>query len=324
MEATALFNQILAAITAHAQAMTPRLVPFGMDLLLYFGVIAVSWRAATAVLADTDIRGTLMKLLPLGFTLSVCSWLIKDIDENSMAFVAGFDWIAATLTGAAPGSSPLDATMGSLGRIANTLWLSMGSSGDSPPGLIDMIKNTLSGGAAFWIKVFTLAIMVIVSAITAAIYVMSQVLVGVGIALSPVFIPFVVLRKLNFIFEGWLKFVWTAAVMRLIGQVMLSFGAALTDSLLTLDRVIMQAGQDPRTLNLMASIAVLFVAIVQLILATQIPSIAQALTSGGVGGALDTSPVSKVASAGLSGARAAGDAGKALGKRAIDAFRKPQ
>lgn len=324
MEATALFNQVLAAITAHGAAMTPRLVPFGTQLLFYFGVIAISWKVITAVLADTDIRGILVKLLPLSIVLGVASWLIKDLDSHAEAFVSGFDWIAITVTGAAPGSSPLDATMGSLGRVANSLWVSMGSSGDTPPDWIDTIKNTLSGGAGFWIKVFTLAIMIIVSAITAAIYVMSQVLVGVGIALAPVFIPFIALPKLNFVFEGWLKFVWTAAVMRLVGQVMLSFGAALTDSLLTLDRVIMQAGQDPRTLNLMASIAVLFVAIVQLILATQIPNIAQALTSGGVGGALDTSPVSKVASAGLKGARAAGDAGKALGNKAIDAFRKPK
>lgn len=321
MDGSELFTQILTAINAHAQAMATRLIPFGIQLLTYLGVIAFSWKFIIEVLRDTDIRGIVFHLAPLSITLGVSAWLIRDLAELSSAFIGGFDWLSATMAGAPPGSSPLEAAIGNVGQIANSLWLSMGSSGDKPPDAIDMIKNTLSGGASFWIKTLILAGMVLIAAITAATFIMSQVLVGIAVALGPVFIPFIVLSRFNFLFDSWLKFLISTALMRLLGVVMLSIGAAISDYLLTLDRIIIQAGQDPRTLNLMAAIVVLGVGILQLMLTWQIPALAQALVSGGGGGALDAGPVSKVASAGLSGARATGDAGKSLGRRAIDAYR---
>jgi len=290
---------ILTSATRHATAMAPRLVDAGLSLLTGLAVIAVSWRMLTSILSGKDVRGMLADVLIPGVTIGVIAYLIRDLDQLSFSFLAGIDWIANTLTETPAGSSPLDAALGAQAKLALAVWEAI--SADSP-GWWEWLTNTSGGIGTLVMRLLTVAVMALVMAITVGMFIMSQVLAGVAIALGPIFLPFLVLKQLSFIANGWIKFLFTAGTMKIIGLTMISFGAAMAGDLNTLAANVV--ADKAAELNFSAAVAMLAVSCVMLMLSLQIPSIASGLVSGSIGAAFDTSPVTGAASGAVKAARA--------------------
>jgi type IV secretory pathway TrbL component len=147
------------------------------------------------------------------------------------------------------------------------------------------MQNFFAAGASFFVRLGILLVLLLVAAITAGYFIVSQVLAGIAIALGPVFLPWLLIERLSFIANGWIKFLVTAGVMKVVGVVMLSFGSAMTDSLAQVGRA-MSGQENAQVLDLVGASVTLFVSIVMLMLSMQIPSIANGLVSGSVGSGL--------------------------------------
>lgn len=314
-----IFSQTLSAITGAAGEMAPRLTGFGLTLLTYLGVIQLSWRLTMGVLKEADIRGQLVGLLPLGVTLGIVAWIIGDLASISKTLLDGFDWISSTLTGS-QGGDPLSVALAQVMKVVDAMWVSLGATGDKGPDILDMLMQTVTGGAAFWLKIITIVLLLVTAAITGGMFILSQVLAGIAIALGPVFLPFLVLKPLNFMATGWIRFLMTSAAMKMIGVVMLALSAAMYE---TTSKIVLSAAQaDAATVDFTAALAALFVAAVQLILALQIPGIANGILSGSVSVAFDTSPATAAAGGAMRSVGHGYDGAKAGIKKAAEIARK--
>lgn len=304
---TTLYN----SLTAHAMAMAPRLQGTGINLITSLAVISLSWQAGINLLKGGDVRDLLTKIVILGTKVGILVWLVNDLPSLGKDILDGFDWIGATLTGGSTGQNALYTGLAPVMKMMSNIWDSMGAD-KGGPSVWEWIKNTLAGGAAFWVKTATLLALIVAAAITAGMFLISQVLAGVALSLAPVFLPFLLLAPLSFMANGWIKFFVTTGVMKTVGVVMLSFGAALTQSLAMLSTQL--AGQENAgALDLTAAVVTLLMAVVMVMLAWQIGAIANALTSGGLSASLDSGGIRSIAS----GGGGAGTSGKGIPKPPI-------
>lgn len=277
-------REVFLTVTHHAMGMVPKLQDTGMNLLLGLGTIMMAWTIVRSLLSDEGFPKIFVDTITLGFQVSIIAWLIKDLVPLSTALLGGFDWVAATLTGSEGGASALQAGMAGLMKIAINVWESIGVGGDNS--WWESAKNLVAGGAApLVIKLLTLALIMLITVVSGSIFVISQVLAGIGIALAPVFLPFYIIPALSKMADGVVQFIFKAGVMKTVGVVMLSFLVEMTSILEKLSKN-WQGQENAAVLDLTAAIITLFVVAVMLWLSLQIPSIANGLLSGSVSGNL--------------------------------------
>lgn len=280
--------EVFTTVTAHAMAMVPKLQGAGINLLVGLGSIMMAWTILKAILTDEGFPKIFVDAIALGLQISIIAWIINDLVPLSSALLGGFDWIAAKLTGASDGASALQAGMAGLMQISQNLWESLAGKG-----VWETTKEIVTGGApALVVKLFTLGVLVLITVVVGAIFVISQILSGVAVALAPIFLPFYLFPPLSGLANGVVLFIWKAGLMKVVGVVMISFIAEMT-GLLTRLSGSWAAQENAQVLDLTAAVITLFVAVVMLFLAFQIPSISNGLLSGSVTGGLSIPRIPK-------------------------------
>lgn len=147
---------------------------------------------------------------------------------------------------------------------------------------IPVILYALAGTACtVFFLLFALAIYI-------ANLVMSQVAISIAMIFAPFFVPFLLFRPAAWLFEGWLRFFLAAAMMKIIGLLMLKITGSMMASLVTLSQ---QATLSrPTVLDAVGIDIVLFSSMILLagisaLLMAQVPALANGLLSGSAGGA---------------------------------------
>jgi hypothetical protein len=125
-------------------------------------------------------------------------------------------------------------------------------------------------------------------AIYIANLVMSQVAIVIAMAFAPFFVPFLLFRPASWLFDSWLRFFVTAAMMKIIGLLMLKITSSMMASLVSLSH--QAAAAKPTVLDAVGIDIVLFSSMILLagisaLLMAQVPSLATGLLSGSAGGA---------------------------------------
>lgn len=91
--------------------------------------------------------------------------------------------------------------------------------------VVKFIGDPILGIGALLMKIFT-ALFIILGAIAfVGQYLFTQVMVKVALMMMPIMVPFIMLEKTRFIFEGWLKFLITAGFTKIVGAAL--FGMLL-------------------------------------------------------------------------------------------------
>jgi type IV secretion system protein TrbL len=145
---------------------------------------------------------------------------------------------------------------------------------------IPVVLYALAGTAAtvFFI-LFALAIYI-------ANLVMSQVAIVIAMAFAPFFVPFMLFRPASWLFDSWLRFFLTAAMMKIIGLLMLKITSSMMASLVSLSQ--QAAAAKPTVLDAVGIDIVLFSSMILLagisaLLMAQVPALATGLLSGSGG-----------------------------------------
>lgn len=138
-------------------------------------------------------------------------------------------------------------------------------------------------GMAATVFLITLAMCVYIANL-----VMSQVSIIIAMVFAPFFVPFLLFKPASWLFEGWLRFFLGAAMMKIVGLLMLKITSAMMGSLATLSQ--QAAAQRPGVLDAASIDIILYVSMTLLagisaLLMSQVPSLATGLVSGSAGGA---------------------------------------
>lgn len=269
------------------------LTDLGGRLLLYLTVIAIAWAAIKILFEQEGIQKFVAELVMIIFLWGFASLFLSGIGDGGWGkkLMDGFDWVAKEIVvnaGAAGGERIEDPAQSIMIVLGNTVEVAMklfsdkdmtGEKAESSIGLI-----TMSAAEFFyWIlhtlmRLATLLFVMVATILYIGQFVFTQIMVKIGFLLMPIMVPFLLLDKTRFVFDGWLKFMISAGFIKIVGAFL--YGLMIGN--------VNEAVEIARTATASESNAVAFYVYSALLLLTgimafimaQAQSIGNALTSG--------------------------------------------
>lgn len=260
----------------------------GKSITYMLFTLVLAWGLIKAMVEGEGINGIAATIIPLVGTLAIVTMLV---DSGGVGKITGFmDSLAASF---GMNSSLADSIQTGIYRgfsaVVNVL--SMPSLNTNVP--MDMFHLDQVVGVAISTLVGVLArlITAVLVIIAVAIYVANIVLahgsIMLATALAPLMIPFILLPSLGFIFDGWLKFTLSAAMMKVVGAFMIGMTDSIMSGLVTLsEKVKLPADTDYSTImiaNYIVYAGLILMAGLCAYLMMMVPSLAQGLLSGNGG-----------------------------------------
>ena len=303
-----LFNSIVNASMAQAGA----LVADGTDLTGKLFGIMVAWYLLQAMLTE-DMAETFAKIMNLAFKAVFILYLLSSWSGGYVSdfFTTTMDSIAQTASGgsanASAGVQGIVSTMNTImgPTITNPICssVSSGSSGaaanclDTNGGIgtfLKMIGGGMPGGLGMFLlsicmKGLACGLLILLAAVYMLIVNMGAVLVGIGLTIGAILVPFALLPPGEFLFDGWLKFMITGGLMKIVGAVLMTIvntAIVLANSFVngTLGTMSGTAGvAGATTIDTFALLIVCVITCIGIFLMWQVPGIAGSLVSGGAG-----------------------------------------
>jgi hypothetical protein len=268
-------GQMFDLISQHAEAMGGKLIEPGLGLLGALAGIHLCWTIFKKMLAGEGFESVLAEVFMLTLTAGIVAWLIRDIAIVTTAISQGFDWIAVQLTGTGDSKNMLNTIFASFSKISSRIWDGMTASVDRD--WWQAIKDTLAGMGSFWLKIFILLVYMIVTVITIAIFIRSQVQVLLAVALLPMFLPFYLLPITQKYADGMTDFFVKSAAMKMVAVLMMSLCIRLMEGS---NALVFSVQTDRMALDLVGMIVLLLIAVLTLLFMLQVPSITNAMFSG--------------------------------------------
>jgi type IV secretory pathway VirB6-like protein len=296
-----LFNSLITASTAQAGA----LVADGTDLTWKIVGIMIAWYLLQAILSE-NMAETFASIMNLMFKAAFILYLLGSWNNGYVSdfFTATMDSYAQTASGgSANASAGVQGIVGTINAImgpttTNPICTSLpgGSTSclDTNGGIgtfLKMIGGGLPGGLAMWVlsvivKFLACGLLVLLAAVYMLIVNMGAILVGVGLTLGAILVPFMLLPPAEFLFDGWLRFMITAGLMKVVGAVLMTIVntaivAASGFVNTTLGNMSGTAGvASATTIDTFALLVVCVITCIGIFLMWQVPGIAGGLVSG--------------------------------------------
>lgn len=244
IEADAAFSSLADAIEVGIKQLAGngRLDSLGWQILTFLATANVVWYLIKGHFSGSGLNGALADLVPFGIACAIAAAFMGG-GPGSMSLVAALDAsvnsIGEALTGASMGSVGellMSAATTALGTIRNLL--AMPASTTPLDGsllavvqILTAIPTVLMSLAAAIVATF---LILAALGIYMANLVISQITIEIAKMFAPVFIPFLVWRPTSWLFEGWLRFFLGAALLKIVGFLILQVTDVMMQSVLSL------------------------------------------------------------------------------------------
>lgn len=280
-----LIDGAMQALTAHGTTLQDKLLPAGQSLTMSLAFLLLAWGGVKLLIDGGSIVEGLGEMLNKFFMIGLVWWLVSSGHQIWVdGLLASFTQIGDTLSGA--GSNPLHQALAELTGMIDKVWASIKLSPDAgvlTGAGLELFFAGLTGGI---FKLVAIGFITVAAAVFVAMYAVSQVLIGIALALGPVFIPWLLLDATSFVFWGWIKFLIVAALYKVVGLVVLSYGAAMMIWLTQATAAASLVGpslvgpSEEAQVNVIGALVVVILSFVLAFLMFQIPTIANGLMSG--------------------------------------------
>ena len=275
----------------------------GITLLLTLAVIALAWRGIQHTLEAAEGGGSFADLVVDAVRLLFFIAIAMGILDMTGGTLGTQNYMKVLIDGF---KSYEGVYMSSIGQGVDsiaalilkvpTFLTDAGRTADPSMSVIDAVLNgfaALNGSIVRGLVMFALWVLVIIASIAMMLaYLTGSVMVAVAVAVSPIFVPWIVLPATRGFFESWLRFLIGGLVTKVVGVVMLVmtvhvFGEALQTLQQAFDgawRRGLTSGQGFGNIldYLLATSNLLIVAFMIIFLMFQVKEMAQSLLSGGL------------------------------------------
>lgn len=276
MDFSAALDAIYVALTNNSQAMAGRLVDTGRSLLFAIGSMILVWKMVRVMLHPNGPAPVIAEVVSFCFTFGLLLYFLNNWSYVFFdSFAAGFDFLAAKISGGSSTASGIALGATSLLKIVQRLWESSPTDATNPVSVITNLPSFILG------SLFRLAIMLVmlgIGAVYASLLMLSQVLLTIGGTFLPVFLPFFLIEPLSWIATGAVRFAFVAGLYKVVGIFVISLIGPVIPTL----ELIASSSQNMRAVDVAAMAALLVASLVLLFLAISIPAIANGLASGHV------------------------------------------
>lgn len=129
-------------------------------------------------------------------------------------------------------------------------------------------------------------IVILILTLTLGIYVLvnllGDILVFIGLAIGPILIPWLLWEASEFLFNGWLKFMIAAGLIKVVSAAMLKLTQGVLGGLTEATKVIGESMLTDARIDILASVLMVLFAGFVGVLMWMVPNIANGLVSGNV------------------------------------------
>ena len=304
----------------------------GTRLLAGLLAVLVSWRMIKLVLEGSGLSQIIGELVNIILLWGIASFFLTSDVTSQIA--SGFDSLATMATGATTGGTATAGTSAE-SQLTNNLVQMLKAAYQlyegAPPdnqgfwaGLWNSLKTFefVASLANLLFRFFTAILVVICALLYCVNLVFSQIMVNIALILAPIFVPWIMWDASSFLFHGWLKFLITAGMQKVVGALMFGITSSFVGKVATLAGA---AEASPVT-NFYYYAACFLLTGIMAYMMMQVQSIANGLISGSARAAFQPpkamTPGGGLGRAGAGVTKAAGAAGAgaaAAGKKAWSA-----
>lgn len=311
---TNLLVNALNGFTSAGASMAGNLVPTGLEIFGVLVGIRLLWMWLQYMLMDRHFHALAGRLVFLTIRIGIVGLLLSSYLTGAFSLktvvVDGSNYLSQKLTGMQGDSifsqgatqingiiAKLDTTTFTTQGAATAGGVDLGnpSSGwdtASQPqqGWFDAAKNWFENKLAVFTGLMSTVIfgvaefaLVLVLVIYTGTYMVGTMMMYIGIAFGPFFIPWWMLENvpvLSSLPEGWFKFTLSASLYKVVAAVMIAMMGGVTDALTGAVIALNQSGHNAAGYDIAAAIGVLLFAILQILILFQVPAITNGLLSG--------------------------------------------
>lgn len=217
---SAAINKVVSSISNFASEYRGSITPMAVTLLTGLSIIAISWSGMQMAMTSGSLSEPMNKLITTIFTIGFATWLISDGYDTFV--VNGIDNLMNDLVSKVENGGTIDqmfknfmvAQFDVIGGVIESL---------SDMTMWDMVTK---GGFSLLLLSAMFVAMLATSVVGMIAVLTSLIMVAIAMAVGPIFIPFIVLEKTSFLFDGWLKFLINACLTKVIVALLLGIGIA--------------------------------------------------------------------------------------------------
>jgi hypothetical protein len=162
---------------------------------------------------------------------------------------------------------------------------SAGANGGASVGLVDILVNFPAVLFTWLLRLLALGFMILLLFAFIAVNFIAEVSFGAAMTFGPILVPWLLLSRTEFLFDGWLRFTIIACFIKMVAAWMLSLVLVIIDGVKQVaEKVVGTSGTDLIAADEMAAFFVCVFAALAAFLMWQAPSFAAGLVSGSGGG----------------------------------------
>lgn len=300
---------IYTGIIATLNARTGVLITDGQDLAAVLLFITVSWAVVMWLLSGDGsqalmdsfsalTRFGIVSVMLVGWLGTVGGFLQGNVNDIS-GKVAGTSSISQSVDLMVKAASKLFASADAAkkevckevevadpatGTISNSFQCGNVSARGAEVTFMDILIHFPMVLLALLLKFLALGFMMLMLAAYITVVFMAEVLFGIGMALGPILVPWLIWQRTEWLFDGWLRFTLAACFTKIVAALMVAVVSSIIVAARTLsDEVNVSSGLELLAVDEMAAFLMCACAAVGTFMMWQVTGIAQGLLSGSGG-----------------------------------------
>ena len=298
-------NTVVQSIASSGSSMAGNLLGTGTALAGALAVVMLGWHIVLWLLESPveEIFGSAVRLVMKG---AIVTWIMLGY-VNTLAglnvkqmFSEGMNTITARMIGDAAASDTLSAGVSILAKSIVTVKNGIFSAKDDPAASTATPAAPADQASGFdffkslspinliklLLKLFLGLIVILILTLTLGIYVLvnllGDILVFIGLAIGPILIPWLLWEASEFLFNGWLKFMIAAGLIKVVSAAMLKLTQGVLDGLTEATKVIGDSMLTDAGIDILASVLMVLFAGFVGVLMWMVPNISNGLVSGNI------------------------------------------
>lgn len=274
-----------------------KLQGWGKLITAFFLIAMLVWTSLKTMASGKGIGELVGEWVPIFISFGIVTMFLERSAANLI--VSTMDGIGAAIGGA--NMSTLDAAIRTgaepifkaIAAVVNQPRATSGTNVIGDGGIMGFV-GTMAASAASWVmgaiaKVLTAFLLVLAGAIMVGHIIMGFISIRLVLALAPVMVPFLMFKPMSWLFDGWLKFLLGACMLKIVVAFLLNVVAGLLSGMsefaleLYNESWKVSAAETLHVDILMLGMTLVFAALATLLL-MQAPGLATGLLSGSAGG----------------------------------------
>ncbi len=296
-----MYDTAVAVMSANAGA----LISNGQDLAGVLLLITLSWQVVMWMLSSDGVSA-LSESLGVITRYSIVAILLAGwVGVVGGFFQANANDLAQRLTGVRSVSETVNLILAGAGRLlvservtqesncelrvplipslptlATVCLKRSSASVDASAGWLDLANLPLF--LVTWLlRLIALLFMGLFLAAYLSVIFMAEILFGIGLTLGPILVPWLIWKQTDWLFDGWLKFMISASLTKVVAAYMVMSTSGLVMGLKTYSESVNTSSGDLLGADEMAALLLCVICAMGTFLMWQVPGIAQALINGG-------------------------------------------